>query len=63
MHLDLAAEAVKAWCDLWACAIMQAVAAPVYAPLAQWIEQRFPKPCAQVRVLEGALRVWGVSPS
>src|SRR5665213_1191243 len=27
------------------------------APVAQWIEQRFPKPRAQVRFLSGALRL------
>src|SRR6476660_4141106 len=27
------------------------------APVAQWIEQRFPKPCAQVRFLSGALSI------
>ena len=26
-----------------------------FAPVAQWIERRFPKPCAQVRFLPGAL--------
>src|SRR3954469_9932042 len=28
---------------------------PLSAPVAQWIEQRFPKPRAQVRFLSGAL--------
>src|SRR4051794_6581397 len=29
---------------------------PLSAPVAQWIEQRFPKPRAQVRFLSGALQ-------
>jgi len=30
-----------------------------HAPVAQWIEHRFPKPCAQVRFLPGARRAAG----
>ena len=29
------------------------------APVAQWIEQRFPKPCAEVRFFSGALGSFG----
>ena len=31
------------------------------APVAQGIEHRFPKPCAQVRILPGAQRVFSAS--
>ncbi len=34
---------------------MPAVYLSEFAPVAQWIEQRFPKPCAEVRFFSGAL--------